>query len=164
MMRNNRLGVALVMLCTVAAFTACKKTAPVSQEPAAPVAVVPEQFQAEQQRAAEILGEKGVDKYKQRYFAPLIATYEKILTISPDSLDTKKKLGLAYFETGQHAKAEPLLAPVSESKLADADVWHALAAMAHARGEKERARSFSERALDSNPQHEGARALLKTLE
>lgn len=163
-MWNFRLSVLLGVVCAAIILTACRKAAPVAQKSPSPVAVVPEQFQAEQQRAAEILGEKGVDKYKQRYFAPLIATYEKILAISPDSLDTKKKLGLAYFETGQHAKAEPLLAPVSESTLADADVWHALATMANARGEKERARSFSERALDSNPQHEGARALLKTLE
>lgn len=163
-MWNDRSVVVLMILCAVAVFAACKKTAPVAQESPSPVAVVPEQFQAEQQRAAEILGEKGVDRYRQRYFAPLIATYEKILAISPDSLHTKKKLGLAYFETDQHAKAEPLLTPVSASALADADVWHALAAMANARGEKERARSFSERALESDPQHEGARELLKILE
>lgn len=79
----------------------------------------PEDIQSQVQRLGEEI-------YKQKYYAPLIATYKKMLEEYPDNLELKKQLAFAYFGAGQYAEAKPILDEIAKTPLANEEVLREL--------------------------------------
>ncbi|PIR17859.1 MAG: hypothetical protein COV46_02380 [Deltaproteobacteria bacterium CG11_big_fil_rev_8_21_14_0_20_49_13] len=68
----------------------------------------------------------GEERLRGKMYAPLIATYKKMLEQMPDNIDLKKKLAFAYFGAAEYEKARPLLEEVSKSGLKDDEVFREL--------------------------------------
>lgn len=68
----------------------------------------------------------GEERLRGRMYAPLIATYKKMLEQMPDNIDLKKKLAFAYFGAAEYEKARPLLEEVSKTGLNDDEVLREL--------------------------------------
>lgn len=102
---------------------------------------------------------KGVELAKKNYYAPLIATYEQMVSIAPESVDAKKKLAIAYFGAGSFDKAKPLFEQVAQTPLMDAECWYELAQIEFDQGDTQQAAVHVQNALTQNPQHPAATAL-----
>jgi tetratricopeptide (TPR) repeat protein len=74
------------------------------------------------QEITEGIARHGEAAYRQKLYAPLIATYKGLLEKMPDNVDLKKKLAFAYFGAMEYDKALPLLKEVTEAGLADDEV------------------------------------------
>lgn len=102
---------------------------------------------------------KGMELAKKNYYAPLIATYEQMVAIAPDSVDAKKKLATAYFGAGDFDKARPLLEKIAQTPLMNAECWYELAQIEFELGDKLQAATHLQKALSLDPQHAEAIAL-----
>lgn len=93
----------------------------------------------------------------------LIEEYRRKLDTEPGNAMVRYNLGLAYEYRGDDDLAILELEKVREQCPDFADVEYHLAALYHKMGEKERAQQAAERALEIEPSHEEARALLDLL-
>lgn len=111
------------------------------------------------QEMASDLQKRGMDLAKKNYYAPLVATYEQMVALAPDSVDAKKKLALAYFGAGNYDKAQPLFETVAQSDLMDAECWYELAEIVFSKGDSQLASQHLQKALALDPQHSESIAL-----
>lgn len=108
---------------------------------------------------ASDLQKKGMEMAKKKYYDPMIASYEQMVAIAPDSVDAKKKLAIAYFGAGDFEKAKPLFEKISQTPLMDAECWYELAQIAFNQGDSQQAAAHLQKALTLDPQHPEAIAL-----
>lgn len=66
--------------------------------------------------------ERGELLLKEKMYAPLIATYKKMLEKMPGNVELKKKLAFAYFGAGKYDDTRSILEEVSKTGSADDEV------------------------------------------
>jgi Flp pilus assembly protein TadD len=93
------------------------------------------------------ISRRGEARFKQKAFAPIIATYEGLLKKYPDSVELKKKLGKAYFGAERYADAKLLLEEIAKVDETDGEMFYELGVIAKKNGDTKAAKEYLEKAI-----------------
>lgn len=68
-----------------------------------------------------MLKDRAEEEIRKKIYVPFIEVYKNMLAQSPDNVDIKKKLAMAYFSAGQKEEAKVILKELQDKNQLDAE-------------------------------------------